>query len=68
MAEAPKTLPEITAALKDELEAVQDEIEQAETQLRRKRERAAYLRGRIDSYASLQIIENPATLETGSDE
>lgn len=65
MTDAPKTIPELTAALQSELEALQDEIEQGEVQLRRKRERAAYLRGRIDSYASLQIVDNPAEIDHG---
>lgn len=55
-------------ALREMMETLQAELTQTdqdvfvlEQQLRAKREHAAYLRGRIDSYASIRADENPAT-------
>lgn len=61
---APTTLPEVIARLQDELAQTEADSAYYDAELRRTRERAAYLRGRIESYASITLIEhNPATIE-----
>lgn len=59
-----QTLQDMITSLQTELEQTEQDVQTLEQQLRAKRERAAYLRGRIDSYTSIQIVEqNPATVE-----
>ena len=60
----PRTLPELVAWLEQELQEVEQDIAYHDAELRGKRERAAYLRGRLESYASITLVDaNPATLE-----
>lgn len=63
MTQAPMTLPAMIEQLRGQLEETEQEVASLTLDLARRREHAAYLRGRLESYASIQLIENPATLE-----
>lgn len=64
----PQTLSDLMTELQDELGQLDHQIADLDAQLRTARERAAYVRGRLESYASIQIIDNPATVDHGQED
>lgn len=64
MTQPPMTLAAMIAQLRDQLEVTTQEIDELSSRLARRREHAAYLRGQLEAYASIRLVDpNPATLE-----
>lgn len=64
----PMTLQAMMAHLRSELEATNTEIERQIAALARQREHAAYVRGQLEAYASIQLADpQPATMEHGQE-
>lgn len=67
MTQPPMTLEGMIAQLQSEIGATEAEIDELSSRLARRRENAAYLRGRLEAYASIRLADpNPATLEHDS--
>jgi hypothetical protein len=66
-AQPPMTLEGMIEQLREQLEATNQEIDGLSSRLARRREHAAYLRGQLEAYASIRLIDpNPATLDHDS--